>query len=209
MILRNDSSISARAFQEANGGNLNIDARFIIAFPDGNNDILASAEQGQGGNISINAESVFGIEAGTPNNLSNDINASSNVSGLDGTINITTPDTNTAQRAIELPTDVVELGETTQQACEANRESAAKNGLNITGKGGILPDPVLPLNSLGITIDGESTSATAIPTPVETSRGKVQPARGLKLTESGEIILTAYRTDNSGDRLHKGSRNCG
>ena len=35
---------------------------------------------------------------------------------------------------------------------------------------------------------------------IETAQSKIQPARGVKVTESGEIILTAYPTDNSGDR---------
>ncbi|MEM7590388.1 MAG: hypothetical protein AAF383_02500 [Cyanobacteria bacterium P01_A01_bin.83] len=56
LILQDDSLISAQAFGNANGGNLAIDTNFIIAFPEGNNDIIASAEQGQGGNITINAE---------------------------------------------------------------------------------------------------------------------------------------------------------
>ena len=48
IALRNNSFISAQAFNNADGGNLNIDTNFIVAFP-GDNDIVASAEQGQGG----------------------------------------------------------------------------------------------------------------------------------------------------------------
>ncbi len=207
LILRNSSSISARAFQEADGGNLDIDARVIIAFPDGNNDILASANQGQGGNITIDAESLFGIQQRALNSQTNDINASSQVSGLDGTINISTPDINPVQGATELPTNVVTPEETSQQACEANRELAAKNGFSINGKGGIVPDPGDPLETLNVYVEGESTSAQALPPPIETALGKIQPARGIKVTESGEIILTAYRTNNAGDRIPE-KRNC-
>ncbi len=211
--LRENSVISAQAFNEANGGNLDIDARFIIAFPnqiegDGS-DIVANAQQGIGGNININAESLLGIRERPLSNSTNDINASSQVSGLDGTISISAPDINPIQGATELPTNVVEPGETTTQACEANRESVAKNGLNITGKGGIPAEPGLPLNSFNITVNGQTSPTSTIPAPIETSQGKMQPARGIKVTESGEIILTAYRTNNSGERLPEIKQNCG
>ncbi|MEL7407704.1 MAG: hypothetical protein AAFN00_12180, partial [Cyanobacteria bacterium J06558_2] len=209
ITISGDSFISARAINQGSGGNIAIDSRFIIAFPDGNNDILASAEQGQGGNITINAESLFGIQERTPSDLTNDINASSQVSGLDGTISISTPDINPVQGATELPTNVVEPGATTEQACQANREVLAKGGLNIMGKGGIVPDPALPLNSLNVIANSDNTPTSSIPAPIETSKGKIQPARGVKVTKSREIILTAYRTNNSGDRIPEGSANCG
>ncbi len=208
LILRDDSSISAQAFNNANGGNLNIDARFIIAFPNGNNDILASAQQGIGGNININAESLFGIRERPLSDSTNDINASSEFS-LDGTVNINTPDINPLQGATELPTNIVEPEQTTAQACRANREVAAQNGLNITGKGGIPPAPDLPLDSHNISVNGQYDTTFSVPKPIETSQGKIQPARGVKVTESGEIILTAYRTNNRGERIPERSINCG
>ena len=208
ITLRNNSFISAQARNEGNGGNLNIDTNFIIAFPNGNNDIVASAEQGQGGNININAEALFGIEESPLSNRTNDINASSEFN-LDGTVNLSTPDVNPVQGATELPTKVIVPEETAQQACEANREIAAKNGFTISGKGGIVPDPKLPLDSFRVTVNGESSSATAIPQSIKTSQGSIQPARGIEVSKSGEIILTAYRTNNAGQRMPESDRNCG
>jgi len=205
--LRGNSFISSQAFNNANGGNLTIDSRFIIAFADGNNDIIASAERGEGGNININTESLFGIRERVQNSLTNDIDASSRFS-LNGNVIIDTPDTNSIQGATELPTNPVEPEQTIQQAC-ANRESAAKNELNINGKGGVLSEPGLPLNSFNVTVNGETNPTSIIPQPIETSQGKIQPARGIKVTESGEIILTAYRTSNLGNRLPEIKRNCG
>ena len=142
ITLRDESSISAQAIGSGNGGNLTIDSRFIIAFPsDGNgSDIIASAEQGQGGNITISAESLLGIQERPLGNLTNDINASSQISGLDGTIDITNPEVDPVQGATELPSNVVEAGETTQQVCQANGESSASNTLTIGGKGGLFPN---------------------------------------------------------------------
>ena len=208
--LRDGSSISARAFGEGNGGNLDIDSRFIVAFPSNGNgsDIIASAEQGQGGNITINAESLLGIQERPLNNLTNDINASSQVSGLDGTIDITNPEVDPVQGATELPSNIVVPEETAQQACRRDRVAAAQNSFSIEGQGGIIPEPGLPLNSSSIYVDGETDSTSTIPAPIETAQGKIQPARGIKVTEDGKIILTAYRTNNAGERLSE-TNNCG
>ena len=208
ITLNNNSLISAEANNTGNGGNITIDSQFIIAFADGNNDIIASAEQGSGGNIFIEAESIFGIKERSLNDATNDINASSEVDGLDGTIAIFTPNINPVRRATESPTDLVAPEQTVAQVCQTNRETVAKNGLNITGKGGIPPEPGLPLNSLNFTVTGETNPTSATSLPMKTSKGKIQPARGIKETESGKIILTAYRTNNAGDRLLEIKRNC-
>ena len=205
--LRDTGLISARALKDANGGNINIDTNFIVAFPNGNNDIIANAERGNGGNININAEALFGIQQRPLNNFSNDINASSQFS-LDGTVTISTPDLNSIQGEVNLPTDIIKTEENTAQACRNNREAAAKNGLNITGKGGVVPDPALPLSSLNVTANDGTNPRSAIPAPIETSKGKIQLARGIEVTESGIIRLTAHRTNNAGDRLTE-TRNCG
>ncbi len=211
--LRENSTISAQAFTNANGGNINIDADFIIAFPnqiEGNgSDIIANAVQGNGGNININARSLFGIQERPLNNLTNDINAGSKVSGLDGTVSINTPDINPVQGITELPNNVVEAEQTTAQTCQANREIAVKNSFTISGKGGIPSLPTEPFDSANVIINGEITNtAPVIPQPIETSQGKIQPARGIKVTESGEIVLTAYRTNNAGSRLTEIKPNC-
>ncbi|MEY4520408.1 MAG: hypothetical protein RLZZ499_3008, partial [Cyanobacteriota bacterium] len=139
-LVLDNSVISAQAFNNSNGGNLKIDADVIAAYPNGNSDIRASAEQGKGGNITINADSVLGIEQRPLNDSTNDINASSNVFALDGTVNINTSDINPAQGATELPSNVVELQQNTANACEAGR-GTANNGLAIAGKGGVPPAP--------------------------------------------------------------------
>ncbi len=211
LTFRDGGNISATAGLEntsGSGGNINIDSQFIVAFPDGNNDITANAFSGAGGNISIATEGIFGIQERPNNPLTNDITASSEA-GISGNVTITTPDINPVQGATELSTNVVEPGETTQQVCQANRETAAKNGLTISGKGGIVPDPALPLNSLNVTVNGKINPTSTIPAPIDTSQGKIQPARGIKVTESGKIILTAYRTNNAGERIPSSSVNCG
>ena len=210
IFLRGNSFISAEALNNANGGNLNIDTNFIVAFPNGNNDIIASAEQGNGGNININAESLFGIGEGNQRDSRNDIDASSEFN-LNGNVTIDTLDIDPIQGATELPSNVIVPEQTVAQACTANNGTTAMSSLTINGKGGIPAAPDLPLNSQNIAIESSSSNSnvSASPQPITTSQGKIQPARGIKVTESGEVVLTAYRTDNWGERVPQGARNCG
>lgn len=211
LTLDNNSSISAKAERDASGGNIDINTNFIVAFPnqmDGNgNDITASATGGNGGEIDIKAESLFGItqEKAEENNRTNDIDASSEF-GLNGTVSIFTPDLNPIQGVAKFPINVVEPTQTTAQTCSVNREGRANNGLAIAGRGGVTPAPDAPLNSENISQDNPAQAS--IPEPLETSQGKIQPARGIMVTKSGRIILTAYRTNNAGERIPEIDPNC-
>ena len=208
ITLRDNSLISAQAFDIANGGNLTIDTNFLIAFPEGNNAILANAEQGAGGSISINAEAIFGFSFGRPNpdnpqDSTNTINASSEFERLTESSNVYLVDFDSSGKII--PADSTQ---TIAEACSSNRNSEAKSVLAIEGRGGVLAEPGLPLNSNNIYVNGETNSTSTIPEPIETAQGKIQPARGIKVTESGEIILTAYRTNNAGERLPENNPSC-
>ncbi|MGL4884380.1 MAG: filamentous hemagglutinin N-terminal domain-containing protein, partial [Waterburya sp.] len=106
--------------------------------------------------------------------------------------------------------NVIETEQTTEQACQANREAAARNNLIINGKGGIPPTPDLPLTSQNTIAIGQYTDDTyTTPEPIETSQGKIQLARGIKVSKDGGVILTAYPTNNAGERLPAGRINCG
>jgi filamentous hemagglutinin family protein len=218
--LDGNSIISTQAFGDnANGGNLKIDANYIIAFPSNGtgNDLVSTADQGRGGDIDLTVEQLFGLERGDAINdegifidnekNNNNIDASSNVFGLDGTININTSNINPVQGATELPSNVVEPEQTTAQTCDAGRGTAGNN-LAIAGKGGVPPAPDTPLNSENIISGEQNPAAFAIPEPIETSQGKIQPARGIKVSESGKISLTAYRTNNAGERIPEIRPNC-
>ena len=206
IFLSGSSFISAEALGNANGGNLSIDTNFIVAFPDGNNDIIASAAQGQGGNIDITAESLLGIQQRSLNDFTNDINASSDF-GLDGTISINTIDVTPFLGEVELPMAVVEPEQTVAQVCDLNR-NIANNSLTISGRGGVPPAPDLPLTSTNIVDNDELDRAIDIPEPLETAKGYIQPARGIKVTPEG-ISLVAYRTDGKGDRIIEPRSSCG
>ena len=209
LLMRDNSEISARAESGANGGIINLSANSIVAFPNQNNDIVANALQGNGGNINITTEALLGLEerSSTPDNQTNDIDANSNF-GLDGNVSIFTPDVDLREGVVELSTSIVEPEQTVAQACQADRVAAAQSNFTIKGRGGIMPEPGSLLNSNNIYIDGEADSTSAIPAPIETAQGKIQPARGIKVTEDGTITLTAYRTDNAGQRIPQAEQYC-
>ncbi|MDJ0900178.1 MAG: S-layer family protein [Xenococcus sp. MO_188.B8] len=236
LSLRNNSLISAEAGVTGDGGNIDIDADFILAFPsqppgDGN-DIVASAEFGMGGNININAESLFGIEErpAEPRNGTNDIDASSDF-GLDGDVSITTPDINRIQKDIELPNNVVETETLGVNACSGGGATEASSFI-LKGKGGVPPVPTEPFmadllipDGKPITLDKKSDLTSLLevenetepenrtynPTeikPIKTSRGDIYPARGIIKTEDGRVILTTYPTDNINTRTPHIAANC-
>jgi large exoprotein involved in heme utilization and adhesion len=212
LTLDNSSRISAQAFNNANGGNININTGFIIAFPDQNNDIIANAQQGEGGNIAINADSVFGIQERSANDVTNDIDASSQF-GLDGTISIFTPDVNAIQRDADLPSSPIESQQTVAEACRSNLASGQPSGLIVKGKGGIAQQPIEPLNSDATLVDGRLTNANSQSQhpeikPIKTSVGDIYPARGVIVKENGDVILTAYPTDGMDTRTPNIQANC-
>ncbi|MGL4882190.1 MAG: hypothetical protein ACRC8K_14160, partial [Waterburya sp.] len=199
--LKNNSSISARAFQEADGGNLNIDAGFIVALPDGNNSILASAESGSGGNITINTQGLF-----APNNL---FSASSDF-GIDGTVQINTPDID-LQR--ELEQSEIELL-TTEQAVAGSclARSNRQGSFTVNNDTGLPKSPDSNYSDIDSTLTGISSLPTTAKQPEATESshayGKrsdalragyanrqqntsMLPAERMVKTENGRVFLVA------------------
>ncbi|MDJ0535332.1 MAG: filamentous hemagglutinin N-terminal domain-containing protein [Xenococcaceae cyanobacterium MO_207.B15] len=223
LILDNESTISAQASENANGGNINIDSKFILAFPsvgDGN-DIIANAEQGQGGNINITAEGLLGIaeRQAIEGNKTNDIDASSEF-GLSGNVTFNVPDTNNFQETAELSSDVVSAESVAEDACAAG---AGTSGLILKGKGGVPPAPNLPLSSTILLDNGkpitpnfsqlnnqeQTTQNNRFQVqPIKTSQGDIYPARGVIVREDGTVTLTSYPTDNIATRTPEDAANC-
>ena len=182
IILRNNSFISAQALERANGGNLTIDTNFIIAFPNQNNDIIANAQQGSGGKIDIVAESLFGIKERPLNDITNDINASSDV-GLDGDISINTPDVDPIRGLTKLPANVIDASQQITQGCTPQESGQFVS----TGRGGLPLSPNEPLR-------GTAVITNWVDEPTETT-GKVnnQLTRNLAEDKSNSKIIEAQR----------------
>jgi filamentous hemagglutinin family protein len=152
LLLSNNSQISTTAGVEGkggDGGNIKIQSP-LIAATGKNNDITANAFTGKGGQISIITQGIFGIEKrrATPNNSTNDIDASSQF-GISGNITITQPEVDPRQGLLELPTNLVDISQQIYTACSPGNRYK-QNSFSITGRGGLAISPTEPLEDITI-----------------------------------------------------------
>jgi filamentous hemagglutinin family protein len=196
LTLRDNSLISAEAFNSANGGNLNLDARFIVAYPQENNDILAKAIFGNGGNIAINTKGIFGIEerSSTPPNLTNDIDASSEF-GSAGKVSIFFPTLSNAEGVLKPPSnniDVEYLLKNTFCKIRGNSKFIAtgRNGIPLMPDNAVLPEHtwsdwriVEGAKKADTTVEADA----AVETPVAK---KIVIIQGWVTDGEGNIVLT-------------------
>jgi len=222
LLLQNQSLISAQAFNNAKGGNINIDAAkgVVAAVSDQNNDIIANAFEGQGGKITITTQGIFGIaeRKSTPPNTTNDIDASSDF-GLAGTVTINTPDVDPSRSLFTLSTGVVDVSKRVASKCAAFSDEGG-NSFTVTGRGGLPPSPDEPLTSDVVWSDtrlpnigsgGNLRSSTTTPqVPPQTSDGvAIVPATGWVFNkDKGEVTLIARSPSATSNRLDSTPVSC-
>jgi filamentous hemagglutinin family protein len=198
LLMRHNSLISAKAIGDADGGNVNIETKFLIAIPpDGTDgsDIIASAQQGSGGKIDIDAAGIFGLEErrAIPGNRTNDIDASSEF-GSAGDVTLSTL-INPSQGLSQLPTQLVDPTRQIDSSCAARGDNESK--FTVTGRGG-LPSTPSDLLTSDLVLDDFGTLATANPPasepvkPASSSPHKqLVEAQGWIIAADGKVILTA------------------
>ena len=208
LILRENSFISAEAGTAeegiGQGGTLDIDARFVVAFP-GNNDLNANAFNGPGGSIEIETEGLFGLELRDLIDpraaFTNDITVSSQLEGAAGTFELVSPEVDPSKNLAVLPVETLNVASLIDRRC-ALTASDAVGRFAIVGRGGLPPDPRSPLASSPILPDfgTDGTPTVALP-PKKPSRSRAttttQPtqvamveARGWHSDASGRVWLT-------------------
>jgi filamentous hemagglutinin family protein len=143
LLLRNNSVISTTAgtAQEGgNGGNITITVPFIIAIPAENSDIAADAFEGTGGNVSITARGIFGIEPRSQRTPLSDITASSEL-GVSGVVTIDSLDTGFIENSLtSLADTIIDTATLTAGSCIA-RSDESLGSFAITGSGGLPQRP--------------------------------------------------------------------
>ncbi|MGK7923791.1 MAG: filamentous hemagglutinin N-terminal domain-containing protein [Spirulina sp.] len=139
LLMRRGSLISAEAGGTGNGGNITINAPFIVAVPWENSDIIANAFEGNGGNINITTLGIFGLEYRDRLTEFSDISASSEF-GVSGTVTISNPNVNPAALNAELQGNVLDPNQQVARGCDA----AGSSRFIATGRGGIPENPVDP-----------------------------------------------------------------
>ena len=210
--MQNESLISAQATGGANGGNVTINSPLLaVLLPTGTNgsDIIAKAEAGNGGNILINSQGIFGITEGKAiaGNQTNDIDASSEY-GAPGRVLINnTIDPN--QGTVTLPENVVDPNTlVAQNACKRGTASQ----LTQTGRGGLPPTISENLNSQAIQvglIDPAPSSVSQLENQAIASenlplaQNQIAPAQGWIFNQKGEVMLVAYDPTVTGSQRVK------
>lgn len=192
LFLQNQSLISAEAFNRANGGNIDIIAPkgFVVAAPNQNNDIVANAFQGQGGQINITSTSIFGIaeRSSTPANTTNDIDASSKF-GLSGTINLNTTEDDPSRGLVELPSNLVDPSEQISTTCNPGSQQS-QSSLVATGRGGLPPSPYESLDNSEVWRDVQLPRQLANNSATITSE-RIVEAQGWIVNKNGDVELIA------------------
>ncbi|MEL6553840.1 MAG: filamentous hemagglutinin N-terminal domain-containing protein [Cyanobacteria bacterium J06621_11] len=163
VLLRGESSITAEADaagQAGNGGNITflMPDGIVLATPNENNDIVANAFEGDGGNISILSRSIIGLEARDSRSSRSDISASSEF-GSDGQITVDTLDIRPDQGLFEQSLTLVDQSNAIDRRCLADSRQG-RSSFVVTGTGGVPPNPrdVIRNESAGLIDFGRENS---------------------------------------------------
>ncbi|MFB2970250.1 filamentous hemagglutinin N-terminal domain-containing protein [Aerosakkonema sp. BLCC-F183] len=213
IILGNNSEITTSATGTATGGNINIDTENLVAFPGGNSDIKANAEENFGGRVTINTQGIFGTQYRNEPTLFNDITASSSLGPqFSGIVQINTPDVDPANGIARLPQNTAPPG--IPQGCRATG-GGNRSGFFVTGLGGVPPSPNDALNRGAFWDDlrplqavNRSISAQVPQQKKATSMPMVE-ASGWLINDKGEVVLVARSPNSTPDISWLTANNCG
>ncbi len=205
LLLRRGGGISTRAGAgdgQGNGGNIFIDADFIVAGSLEDSDIVAKATRGRGGNIEIMARGLYGIQPrpATLNNGTNDIDASSDF-GISGTTRINRLTSETDLELINIADRPLKTDGTVSEKCGANG-----NSFVVTARGGLPAAPTNPVENHVPLVDLGGASGTATDVKMSSFRSlivqqKTRPwveAIGWKTDEHGQVSLVASQSERTG-----------
>jgi filamentous hemagglutinin family protein len=134
LLLRRGSMIQTNAGTNANGGNITLNTPTLVGWE--NSDIEANAIKGQGGNIQITTQGIFGLKFRPQLTAENDITASSEF-GVNGTVEVNTIGVDPNSGLMTLPVDIVDPSQHIAAGCNPNQGSS----FAITGRGGTPDNP--------------------------------------------------------------------
>jgi filamentous hemagglutinin family protein len=202
IVLRNGSSISTNATgRDILGGDIRIDTDNLVAVPSENSDISANSADFRGGNVTIRAEGIFGIEFREQVTRLSDITATGVSSDFSGTVQLITPGIDPARGLAELPIEVVDASDEIAQGCRDVRGSS----FVVTGRGGLPPTPEQALGDdprwrdwrtpapAGVSRQPNAPADGSLPhsaNPASTKSALVE-ATGWVTLPDGKVVLTA------------------
>lgn len=200
LLLRRQSQISTTAGTiraGGDGGNIRINAGFVVASDLENSGITANAFLGRGGRVDITTQGIFGIQFRPRLTPLSDITASSEF-GVAGVVAITTPNLDPTQGLADLPGNPVDASQWVTQSCAPGGSNlATKQGeFIITGRGGLPAAPGDTLNSAATWQDFRPIPATVAHQSSANADQAMPPeaiteAQGWVMAPDGQVVLVA------------------
>ncbi|MBW4628401.1 MAG: filamentous hemagglutinin N-terminal domain-containing protein [Brasilonema octagenarum HA4186-MV1] len=203
LLLRRNSLISAISGtpgSDGRDGNININTKLLVAFPQENSDITATGfGRTAGSNVQVNISKpggIFGIEYQPQQTSESDIVAT-------GTVTVTTIDLDPTQGLFELTETVVDPA---QQVAQNPCIKGFGSTFTITGRGGLPTDPNKILSSDNVRVDLIQPVASSVSSTSGTQKQPSQkppvkqiiPAQGWIYNEKGQVVLVGYDPTKTG-----------
>lgn len=212
LVLLRDSNISTTAGLApggGDGGNMDINARYIFGVPVNDNNITAQAYEGKGGSIRVTTNGLYSIDYRSEDFAeTNDITVSSSF-GIDGEVEINNLNLDFTQGLTSLPELPVDVsGQITPRCAAVGRDSeTVVNKFTITGRGGLPPNPNETLQNESMQTNWVTSDPPVENSNKDDSSGNPHPsvpaesnmpktpalveAQGWIYGQKGEVILTA------------------
>lgn len=175
-----DSNITATADNNGDGGNVTINTTSLIAKK--NSQVTANAFGGRGGNINIDAEGVFLFDS--PSNI---FSASSEL-GIDGEIQINTPDINFQKELEQSELEILTAEQAIASSCLARSNQQAS--FTVGGNGGLPKNSDSNYSDANFSLTGVGSLPTIPEKAALTQRNlALIPAEKMVSTTDGRIFL--------------------
>ncbi|MBD3880440.1 filamentous hemagglutinin N-terminal domain-containing protein [Phormidium tenue FACHB-886] len=142
------SASAGTAQQAGNGGNITLNAQFIVADPFSNSNITANAYAGNGGRVDLYSNQIFGIQYRQSDTPLSDITVSSEF-GNSGVVRINDLEADPSRGLTPLPTTPTDATTQIARTCSTSTVASSFNQFVITGRGGLPPNPTEAIASSG------------------------------------------------------------
>ncbi|MDC0834338.1 S-layer family protein, partial [Geitlerinema sp. CS-897] len=193
LILRRNSGISTNAEGDVPGGNITIDTETLAALE--NSDITANARNAEGGRVTIDARGIFGTQFRNQLTPESDITATSELGAdFSGTVELNTPDIDTAAGLVDLaenPVDAAAILDT--DPCATGRDSE----FYITGRGGLPlhPEGTLPGEATWVDLRSPNPEVSELTPESSPETAPLVEAQSWHVNDKGQVVLSANTAD--------------
>lgn len=197
--IQSGGTLQATSLGGQDGGNVDIDATFLIGTE--NSDIVANATRGNGGNIDIVTQGIFGFQFRNRLTAESDITASSEL-GVDGSVEIEYAGAAVEAGLVSLPAYFADVDNQIVASCA----EGGSNQFVASGRGGLAVQPTEFINVGRLWSDMRSPSKLAAnpnhttnESELDVSSGTQQPsilreATGWRQNNNGQIALLSEET---------------